>query len=302
VLLDIEDSRLIKNKEIVGIIYMLIAQFSFSTNDALVKIIYQTYNEIFVLNQVIFIRGIFAVLFIALILFIKQKVNFIKIFKSKELVTRGLLESFACLFFFIGIATLPFAKVYILLSLAPIILTFIGAVFLNEKVRFVRWAAIILGFAGVTVVVNPGKLEYGFNFIFPLLCAVLLSIRDVYTKNMKQKFHSLEIAFITCFVVTVFFGILSFYQFYSFNLNQILILMISAIFLSIGYIFAVATIQIALVSTTSTFRYSVIIWGIVYGYLIFNEIPKLNTFIGGLMIIISGLIIILREKHLGKID
>ena len=86
------------------------------------------------------------------------------------------------------------------------------------------------------------------------------------------------------------------------NLNQILILMISAIFLSIGYIFAVATIQIALVSTTSTFRYSVIIWGIVYGYLIFNEIPKLNTFIGGLMIIISGLIIILREKHLGKID
>ena len=72
--------------------------------------------------------------------------------------------------------------------------------------------------------------------------------------------------------------------------------------MSLGYIFAVATIKVALVSTTSTFRYSVIIWGIIYGYFMFDEIPKLNTFIGGLMIIASGIIIILREKQLGKIE
>ena len=289
------------NNEITGIFYMLIAQFSFATNDALVKLIYQNYSELLILNQVIFIRGLFALLFMAAILYYKKLLDFRKIFISKELNIRGFLEALACLFFFLGVATLPFAKVYILLSLAPIILTLFGIIFFNEKVRWVRWGAIILGFSGVVVVINPAKLEYGFYFIFPLISALALSVRDVYTKKMKSNFHSLQIAFITCFVVTIFFGVLSFYKFYSFSSFELLVLIVASIFLSSGYIFAVATIKVAMVSTTSTFRYSVIIWGIVYGYFMFNEIPKLNTFIGGLMIIVSGLIIILREKQIGKI-
>ena len=289
------------NNEITGIFYMLVAQFSFATNDALVKLIYQNYSELLILNQVIFIRGLFALLFMAAILYYKKLLDFRTIFISKELNIRGFLEALACLFFFLGVATLPFAKVYILLSLAPIILTLFGIIFFNEKVRWVRWGAIILGFSGVVVVINPAKLEYGFYFIFPLISALALSLRDVYTKKMKSNFHSLQIAFITCFVVTIFFGVLSFYKFYSFSSFELLVLIVASIFLSSGYIFAVATIKVAMVSTTSTFRYSVIIWGIVYGYFMFNEIPKLNTFIGGLMIIVSGLIIILREKQIGKI-
>ena len=289
------------NNEITGIFYMLIAQFSFATNDALVKLIYQNYSELLILNQVIFIRGLFALLFMAAILYYKKLLDFRTIFISKDLNIRGFLEALACLFFFLGVATLPFAKVYILLSLAPIILTLFGIIFFNEKVRWVRWGAIILGVSGVVVVINPAKLEYGFYFIFPLISALALSVRDVYTKKMKSNFHSLQIAFITCFVVTIFFGVLSFYKFYSFSSFELLVLIVASIFLSSGYIFAVATIKVAMVSTTSTFRYSVIIWGIVYGYFMFNEIPKLNTFIGGLMIIVSGLIIILREKQIGKI-
>ena len=58
--------------ESLGIFYMLLCQFSFATNDAFVKAIYQNYDEIFVLNQIIFIRGIFTLLFILLFLYIKK--------------------------------------------------------------------------------------------------------------------------------------------------------------------------------------------------------------------------------------
>ena len=85
------------------------------------------------------------------------------------------------------------------------------------------------------------------------------------------------------------------------NLEQSIILIISAFFLSFGYIFSIATIKAALVSVTSTFRYTAILWGILYGYFFFNEMPEYNTYLGAVMIIISGLIIILREKQLGKI-
>ena len=64
------------NNELLGILYMLLCQFSFATNDAFVKVIYENYDEIFVLNQIIFIRGIFTLLFILLFLYIKKEVNF----------------------------------------------------------------------------------------------------------------------------------------------------------------------------------------------------------------------------------
>ena len=289
------------NNELLGIFYMLLCQFSFATNDAFVKVIYQNYDEIFVLNQIIFIRGIFTLLFILLFLYIKKELNFKLIFTSNELRVRGILESLAALFFFIGIALLPFANVYILLSMAPILLTAFGAIFLNEKVRWRRWSAVLLGFIGVVVVINPGKLESSYYFIFPIIAAIMLSIRDMYTKNFKKDYPSLQIAFMTCFVVTILFGLLSIYKFYDFNLMDIFILFIAAFFLALGYIFSVATIKIALVSATSTFRYSVILWGILYGYFLFDEVPSSNSYIGALIIIISGLIIISRQKKLGKI-
>ena len=289
------------NNELLGIFYMLLCQFSFATNDAFVKVVYNNYNEIFVLNQIIFIRGIFTLLFILLFLYIKKELNFKLIFTSNELKVRGLLEFLSAIFFFIGIAFLPFANVYILLSMAPILLTAFGAIFLNEKVRWRRWSAVILGFIGVVVVINPGKLESSYYFIFPIIAAILLSIRDMFTKNFKKDYPSLQIAFMTCFVVTALFGLLSIYRFYHFSLIDIFILFIAAFFLALGYIFSVATIKIALVSVTSTFRYSVILWGILYGYFLFDEVPSNNSYIGALIIIISGLIIISRQKQLGKI-
>ncbi|MDA9223200.1 DMT family transporter [Candidatus Pelagibacter sp.] len=289
------------SNDLLGIFYMLLCQFSFATNDAFVKVIYQNYDEIFVLNQIIFIRGIFTLLFILLFLYIKKELNFKLIFASNELRVRGILESLAALFFFIGIALLPFANVYILLSMAPILLTAFSAIFLNEKVRWRRWSAVLLGFIGVVVVINPGKLETSYYFIFPIIAAVMLSIRDMYTKNFKKNYHSLQVAFMTCFVVTIFFGLLSVYKFYDFSLKDIFILFIAAFFLALGYIFSIATIKIALVSVTSTFRYSVILWGILYGYFLFDEAPSTNSYIGALIIIISGLIIISRQKQIGVI-
>ena len=289
------------NNELLGIFYMILCQFSFATNDAMVKFIYQNFDEIFVLNQVIFIRGIFALFFIGIFLYFKNLLNFKIIFSSRQLSIRGVFEAFAAICFFIGVATLPFGMVYVLLSLAPIFMTAFGALFLNEKVRWKRWTAVILGFIGIIIVINPKELEFGYFFIFPLLSAILLSFRDMYTKNIKGNFHSLQIAFITCLVVTIFFGFLSLYKFFNFNLKEYLILFVASFFLSLGYIFSVATIKVALVSHTSTFRYSVILWGILYGYFYFGEIPNTNTYIGAVLIVISGLIIITRQKQLGKI-
>ena len=98
------------NNELLGILYMLLCQFSFATNDAFVKNIYEHFDEIFVLNQIIFIRGIFTLLFIVLFLYIKKQLNFKLIFSSTELKIRGLLESLAAFFFFYRYCLITFCK------------------------------------------------------------------------------------------------------------------------------------------------------------------------------------------------
>ena len=286
-----------------GIILMILSQFFFASNDSFVKYILSFHdNDVSILGEVVFIRGVFASLFIGLILFAKKQLELTRLFQSKELWIRGTIEGVCAIFFFLGLATLPFGDLYVLLNLAPIIITASGAILLKEVVGWRRWTAVIVGFVGVVIVINPTKLEFGYAFIFPLLAAVLIAYRDTYTRGFKEKFESIQIAFVTCVVVTIIFGIYMLFHFEPITLNELILIMISAILLSCGYIFAVATIKIATISSTSTFRYTVILWGVFYGYVFFQEVPSLNMMIGSFIVVLSGLFIIYRQKQIGIIS
>ena len=89
---------------------------------------------------------------------------------------------------------------------------------------------------------------------------------------------------------------------FSLTYNQLPIIFLSSIFLSIAYLFSVMVVFYAPLSLTASARYSVIIFGIIFGYLILGEMPTYNMIIGAMIIIISGLFVIKREKDLGKID
>lgn len=172
--------------EIKGIILMLLSQFFFSTNDTVIKYLLSTNpNGLNSLGEIVFIRGLVATLFLSFILNYYNKLNFKFLLTSKPLIIRGFIESLAGIFFFLGLALLPLAETYVLLNLVPILITASGAIFLKEVVGWRRWSAVLLGFFGVLVVINPGKLEYGYAFIFPLISAIFITQRDVYKKNSK---------------------------------------------------------------------------------------------------------------------
>lgn len=286
-----------------GIIVMVLSQFFFSSNDAFVKYVLSFHdNDISILGQVVFIRGVFTTFFIGLVLYFKKEFKLQKMLGSRKLWTRGLIEGACAIFFFLGLATLPLGDLYVLLNLAPIIITASAAIILKETVGWRRWTAVLVGFIGVLIVINPAKLEFGFAFIFPLLAAVFIAYRDTYTRQFQFEFDSIQIAFVTSLVVTILFGFYMLFHFVPVTLKELIFIIFSSILLSFGYIFAVATIKIATISTTSTFRYTVIVWGIMYGYVFFNEVPSLNMIIGSSIVVASGLFIIHRQKKIGIID
>ena len=290
-----------KNKEFLGIAYMILCMFFFAINDALIKHVLLIYKDITILGEVIFIRGVISTLILGLYLFFKKKLT-LDVMISKPLHGRGAVESIAAVFFFLGLMYLPFGELYSLLNLAPILITASGAFILGEKVGWRRWTAVILGFVGVLIVVNPNDLKFGFAFLYPLVSAIFITQRDTITKKYLKNFDSLQVVFITSLSVTIFFSFGMILNYQPINLEIFIYIFLSAIFVTIGYYFSVLTIKTANISTTSPFRYTIIIFGIVLGYFIFKETPSINMIIGSLLIIGSGIFIIFRQKKIGITD
>jgi len=280
---------------------MILCMFFFAINDALIKHVLLIYKDITILGEVIFIRGVISTLILGLYLFFKKKL-ILDVMISKPLHGRGAVESIAAVFFFLGLMYLPFGELYSLLNLAPILITASGAFILGEKVGWRRWTAVILGFVGVLIVVNPNDLKFGFAFLYPLISAVFITQRDTITRKYLKNFDSLQVVFITSLSVTIFFSFGMILNYQPINLEIFIYIFLSAIFVTMGYYFSVLTIKTANISTTSPFRYTIIIFGIVLGYFIFKETPSINMIIGSLLIIGSGIFIIFRQKKIGITD
>ena len=286
----------------IGIIFMLLGQLSFSINDTLVKeIVIDNKNNISIIN-ILFLRGVLTTSFIFLYLKFYEKKNILNIFKIKKYHLRGIYEVLTAVCFFTGLILLPVAEVYTLLMTNPFFVTIFAFIFLKEKVGIRRWSAVIFGFIGVIFVINPQNINFNFLFIFPIIAAVFLTIRDIATKGIATKKNSFEIIFITSVLITLFSGIGSLFFEFTFRIEYLPNLFISSIFLTAAYIFSVLTIFYAPLSLTASSRYSVIVFGMIFGYLILNEIPSANMLIGATIISLSGLFVINRQKKLGKID
>ena len=293
--------KILFSSGIIGIILMLIGQFSFSINDVIVKLSVNELNSKFSTFNVLFIRGIITTFLIFIYLKIIERKKILKILTIKNYHKRGIYEVLTALFFFIGLITLPVATVYTLLMTNPLFVTLFAYFFLKEKVGIRRWGAVVIGFVGVVFVINPADINFSFLFIFPIIAAIFLTIRDIATKKIITKSNNFEIIFITSILVTIFSGFISVFIDFEITINQLPYLLISAFFLTIGYLCAAMTIYYAPLSLTASSRYSVIIFGIIFGYIILNEIPNINMLIGAIIITASGIFVIKREKELGKI-
>jgi len=289
------------NNNVKGLLLMFAGQLFFAINDIIVKYTVKLSNNDYSTLNIIFIRGIFTSLLIFFIILIFTKTEIKKIFSDKRTYLRGLFEALTALFFFAGLILMPVSIVYTLLMTAPLIVTLYASLFTNEKVGLRRWSAVIIGFIGVLIVINPINTEIGIVFLLPIIAAIFLTLRDVVTKGFVNKNNFLEITLITAMMVMVGSGIFSMFVEIDINLAYLKYIFISSLFLTLGYVCSVLTIFYAPLSLTAASRYSVIVFGIIFGFLILGEVPNKNMVYGALIISISGLFVIKRQKDLGKI-
>lgn len=276
-----------------GSAYMTIAMAGFAVNDTFVKSVGETLN----VGQSLFLRGCFA----SLLVFIaakmlgqwrspKQLFNPLILFRmAGDLLATGS--------FVTAIFNMPLGNATAILQALPLALTAAAAFFFGEQVGWRRMIAIIIGFIGVLIVVRPG-LDGFTNYSLLVLLAVLgCVIRDLSTRIIPNAVPAMMITLTTAIGVTLMGAVMAIFQPWNpVDAPAIGKLAFASVFLVIGYYFVVITMRIGDVGFISPFRYSVLIFAMIGGFIFFNEIPDQYTIAGSLIIVITGIYTLYRER------
>ena len=283
------------SKNQLGFFYMFISVCAFSVMDVIVK-----WSDDYPVGQVLFFRGFCGII---PILFLIPKDRFIDFYKTSRPFLhfkRCLAGLIALISIFIALRNLPLATVVSISFAAPIFTTIFSIFLLNEKVGFYRWLAVFVGFIGVIIISEPGFSSLNLFYIYPIIFCLGLS----YVAIAIRKLSSTEPVWLIGFFFSFSIMTLSFFTFYQ---NWIMPSFIDLFLLSmVGILGGLANLwltqsyKFSEVSLVSPLKYLALVFAIIFGYFIWDEIPNIKTLVGSLLVIASSFIIFKREMTLKK--
>ena len=300
-----------KNNNPKGIILILIAMMVFSVQDGIMKYIFNFVS----LYEVYLIRTLVS--FGLILIFLKVKKEKI-VFKSQyPLLTfcRVILFFFGFSSFYISLTVLPLGFATALFFVTPFLITIFAHFFLKEEIGIRRWSAVVVGFIGVYITLNPDFNNFNYLSLLPILCAFCYSLSMIIIKKTSEKdsvytqtftFYFGAIIFSTIFYFLIGDGQYNtsdhpasqfiFREWFVDLESSILFMATTGLTATVAFLLLFTAYSIASPAVVSPFEYSILLWSPLIGWIYFNEIPSLNTVIGILIIVSSGIYIFMREK------
>lgn len=287
-----------------AIFYAVASVLAFSLMSVCIKFLTEHHSVV----EIIFFRCFFA--FIP-VLYMMHKQNawraLVKINISSHLA-RSLIGVFAMGMGFASFAYLPLTDATVLGFIAPIGLTLLSVPLLNEQVGAWRWSAVIIGFAGVILMMQPwaseeagdAQLQY-VGLALGLCSAIMSALAMIIVKKMGETEPSIIIVFYFMLISTICAAaFLPIYWKQPENLMTWLAFIGSGITGGVGQILSTRSYQYAPAAIISPFNYLSIIFAVIFGFFIFGEQPEIWTLLGGMVVVGSGLLILYREVLLKK--
>lgn len=277
----------------LGSLFMLLAMSSFAIGDSIMKFI----SSEMPLGQILFTRGLFAIAALYLIAWKLDKLRPLNSILNLPFILRVTGEVCATYFFFTALFQIPLANAAAIMQALPLTVTLAAAYFLSEPIGWRRITAIMVGFIGVILIIQPGLEGFNVYSLYCLLAVAACTLRDVATRRLDKDMPTLFVTLVTVFIVAMGGGLLSITEVWvPVSLYTSGVLAIASIFLITGFIGIVSSMRVGEVAVVTPFRYSVLIFAILIGFFFFDEIPNNLTIIGSLIVVSSGVYTIYREQ------
>ncbi len=276
----------------LGIAYMAGGMFLFSAVDMQAKFLTDTMHPI----QIVWWRQL-GLLIGVLVLLAWRGPSILKTQYPGLQIVRGTIAAGSATIFIVAIAYVPLADAVAVSFVAPFIVTVIGALVLGERVGVHRWTAIIIGFVATLVVIRPGMGVIHPAAALVLVAATLFALRQILSRILSATDRTATTVAYTALMSSVLLTLpLPFiWKWPSSNLEIMLIVSI-AIMAALAELMVIKALEVAEAVVVAPVQYTLLIWGTMYGFLVFAELPDFWTWTGALIIVGTGIYTLHRER------
>lgn len=286
------------NTNSIGIAAMLAAMAAFVANDTCVKLI----GDALPLGELIALRNSLATAQILIFAALFGGMTLPERPPWRLLNWRLAAEFFSTIFFLSGLIALPIADATALAQFTPLAITAAAAIFLKEHVGWRRWTATLAGLIGVVLITRPGSTAFSPAALLILIAVGFIVLRDLATRAITNEVPTLTLTAMSA-AISIFSGVVM-WPFETWiwpSADVWLLLGLASTFLTLAYAVSVIAMRNGDVGIVSPFRYAVIVFALVSGWLFWNEWPDGVQMTGIAVLSAAGLYTFYRERALRRI-
>lgn len=212
-------------------------------------------------------------------------------------ITRGALAACSATLFIVAVSFVPLADAVTVSFVAPFIVTLLGALLLREPVGIKRWVAVIVGFLGTLIVIRPGFGAFHPALLLVLFAAAFFAMRQIISRILGTTERTSTTVAYTALVGSFLLTLpLPFVWRWPTSTTEIVLLISMTIMAAIAEFLVIKSLEVALAVVVAPVQYTLIIWGTMYGYLVFGQLPDMWTWIGASIIVATGFYTLRRER------
>ncbi|GGW32020.1 membrane protein [Gemmobacter lanyuensis] len=277
-----------------GAILMNVAMLAFTLNDTCMKLVTTTLP----LFQAITLRGVLTTAALLILARWQGVALWPPVARDRRIVAlRSGAEVLATVTFLVALTQMPLANLSALMQSLPLAVTLAAVVFLRDPIGWRRMVAIMIGFAGVLLIIKPGAEGFDRWSLLGLASVLCVVVRDLSTRAIGATVSSTTVAVWAGVAVTLLGLVGSIWQGWQpVEGAEAGLIFLAAANLIVGYLTVVMTMRVGDVGFVAPFRYMALLWAIVLGFAVFGAWPDLLTLIGALIVVATGIFTFLRGR------
>jgi drug/metabolite transporter (DMT)-like permease len=274
-----------------GVICMTTGALVLTVNDGMAKYLTESYP----VGQVMALRGVSIVLLLAVFYYSTGRAAALKVNRWSAQLSRAALMTGSTICFVTGLSLLPIADAIAISFAGPLLTVALAIPFLGEKVGWQRWAAILVGFAGVLVMVQPTGDAFRVAALAPIGAAFFGAARDVMTRRMSGTETSSSILMISTTFVTVA-GFCSWpFGWNPIQAEHLWIFAVSGVLVGGAQYLMIEGFRLGEVALVAPFKYTTLLWAVIIGAMFWGDIPGIEVLIGAVLVVGGGLYLLRSE-------
>jgi len=279
-----------------GALFMVATMTAYTVNDAFMKATSDSLPPM----QALFWRGVIV---LPLMIVLCRALGDLRFdFPAREwglMTVRALGEMAGALLFMTALFNMPFANVSAILQALPLTVALGAAVFFGEPLGWRRLAAILVGFAGMLLIVQPGGADFSIYSLYAVGCVFAATIRDLAARRMSPEVPSTLAGLLAAIAVMVFAaGGILFEETAPLTPSVFVHLSFASVFIIAAYVFSVSAMRVGEIGFVAPFRYTSLLVAMLIGAVVFGEIPDALTLVGAAVVVSMGLFTLYRENVL----